>query len=178
MQKKVELSVYGIKQNKVAHLPTLYAFFSHSYNAYRNEFNFFADERWFPQTVWGLQLNIPVFSGLQRHARVQQAKITYMKDQNDLENLERALQFQEIQFKNNLTGAINKYELLKENINLAESIYNNAATKKDIGKANGILVSQKQNQLLMAQAQYLGSLVELFQAQLDLDKLYNKLLSK
>jgi len=178
MQKKVELSVYGIKQNKVANLPTLYAFFSHSYNAYRNEFNFFANERWYPQTVWGLQLNIPVFSGLQRHAKVQQAKITYMKDQNDLKNLERALQFQELQFKNNLSSAINKYQLLKENVVLAKSIYDNAATKKEIGKANGMLVTQKQNQLLMAQAQYLGSLVDLFQAQLDIDKLYNKLLSK
>ncbi|MDX2362022.1 MAG: TolC family protein [Crocinitomicaceae bacterium] len=178
MQKKVELSVYGIKQHKVAHLPSLYAFFSHSYNAYRSEFNFFADEKWYPQTVWGLQLSIPIFSGLQRHARVEQAKITYMKDQNDLKRLERALQLQEIQFKNNLTGALNKYELLKENIALAESIYENAATKKEIGKANGMLVTQKQNQLLIAQAQYLGSLMDLFQAQLDMDKLYNKLLSK
>ena len=64
MQKKVKLSTYNVKNNQYANLPSIYAFFSHSYNAYRNEFNFFNDEKWYPQTVWGLQVQVPVFSGL------------------------------------------------------------------------------------------------------------------
>ena len=178
LEQNITLSELNVKNNKFANLPSLYAFFQHSYNAYRNEFNFFADEKWYPQTVWGLQLNIPVFSGLQRHARTKQTKIKLLQDQSSLEQMERALQLQEIQIKNNLKGARDKYELQKENTKLAKSIYENALQVKDIGKGNSLVVTQKHNQMMIAQSQYLGSLMELFQAQLELDKLYNEILSK
>ncbi len=178
LEQNVTLSELNVRNNQFANLPSLYAFFSQQYNAFRNEFNFFADEKWYPQTVWGLQLNIPVFSGLQRHARTNQARVKLMQDQSNLEQLERALQMQEMQTKNNLRGARDRYELQKENAELARSIYQNALEVKEIGKGNSMEVTQKHNQLMIAQTQYLASLMELFQAQLDLDKLYNKLLSK
>ncbi len=176
MQKKVTLSTYSVKNNKFANLPSLYGFFSHSYNAYRNEFNFFEDEKWYPQTVWGLQLTVPVFSGLQRHARTQQAKITLLKDQNSVEQLENSLKFQEIQLQNNLRGAQNKLELQEQNVVLAKNIYANSLTTESIGKGSSIVVTQKQNQLMVAHSQYLGAIMELLQTQLELDKLYNKIL--
>lgn len=177
MQRKIQLSEYNIRNNQFANLPSLYAFFNQTYNAYRNEFNFFEDEKWFPQTLWGLQLNIPVFSGLQRMARTKQAKIALMKDELALEQLERSLKFHEMQTNNNLQGAQDKFNLQKENIVLARTIYENAIAKEQIGKGNSITVTQKHNQLMVAQAQYLGSLMDLFNAQLELDKLYNKILT-
>ncbi len=176
LDKNITLSELNLKNNKFANLPSLYAYFNHTYNAYRNEFNFFADEQWFPQTVWGLQLNIPVFSGLQRHARTQQARIKLMQDETKLEQMERTLQLQEAQLTNNLVGAKDKFELQKKNISLARSIYQNAVEAEQIGKGNSLSVTQKHNQVVMAQAQYLGSLMELFQAQLEMDKLYNELI--
>ncbi len=176
MEKQVRLSEYNVKNNQFTNLPTLSAFFQHTYNAYRNEFNFFADEKWYPQTLWGLQLNIPIFSGLSRHARTAQAKIKLMNDQNTLDQLEQNLQFQELQLKNNLNGAQNKFELQKENVRLARSIYNNAIIQENIGKGNSLIVTQKHNQLLQAQSQYIASMIELFQAQLSIDKLYNNII--
>lgn len=177
LEQSIVLSKLDLKNNKMANLPSLYAFFSQKYNAYRNEFNFFANEKWYPQTVWGLQLNIPVFSGFQRQARIKQTKLKLLKSENNLAQMERTLQFQEVQIQNNLKGAKSKYELQKENTALANLIYKNAIDKKEIGKSNSIVVTQKHNQLLMAQAQYIASLIELFDAQLEQDKLYNQLLS-
>ncbi len=175
LEQQVQLSEYNIKNNQFANLPSLNAFFQHTYNAFRNEFNFFADEKWFPQTLWGLQLNIPVFSGLTRHAKTSQAKIKLMTDQNNLKMMEQNLQFQELQYRNNLRGAENKLELQKQNVELASSIYNNEIIKEQIGKGNTIVVTQKHNQVMMAQSQYISSMIEYFQAKLALDKLYNKL---
>lgn len=177
MTKQIELSKYNIKNNQFANLPSLNAFFQQTYNAYRNEFNFFADKPWYPQTVWGIQLNVPIFSGLQRHARTSQSMIQLKKDQVSLEQLEDGLKFQEIQAQNNLIGAKAKYQLQLENIALARTIYENEITKENIGKGNSITVTQKHNQLMVAQAQYLGSMVDLFQARLSLDKLYNNIIS-
>ena len=176
LEKQVELYKMGVKNNKFANIPSLNGYFQQSYNAYRNEFNFFANEKWYPQTVWGLQLNIPIFSGLSRYARTAQAKVELMDSENQLSQVEQNLQFQEIQQRNNLNGAQNKFELQKENVQLASSIYENALTKEKIGKGNSIDVTQKHTQLLMAQANYIGSMVELFQSQLSLDKLYNNIL--
>jgi outer membrane protein len=176
LESQVKLSEFSVKNDKFANLPSLNAFFQHSYNAYRNEFNFFADEKWHAQTLWGLQLNVPIFSGLSRHARTAQSKIQLMKDQNNLIQMEQTLQFQELQLRNNLRGAQDKLDLEKKNIELAQSIYDKAVIKDDIGKGNSIIVTQKQNQLVMAQAQYLGSMMEFFQTKLALDILYNNVL--
>ena len=177
LEKRVYLNELDLKNNKMNYLPTLSAFFDQTYNAYRNEFNFFDDLPWFPQTVWGLQLNVPIFSGGQRYARTSQAKIVWMKEQNNLEYLEESLKLQEITFKNNLRGAQDKLELQKQNVELAKTIYDNSVLKEKIGKGNSILVTQKQQQLMVAQTQYVASLIELFSAKLDLDKLYNNIIS-
>jgi len=176
LDKQVILSELNIQNNRFKSLPTLNAFFQHTYNAYRNEFNFLADEKWYPQTVWGLQLNVPIFSGLSRRAVTAQSRITLMNDQNKLVQMEQTLQFQADQAINNLEGAQSKNELQKANVDLAQSLYENALAKEEIGNGNSIIVTQQYNQLIMAQAQYTGTLIELFQARLTLDKIYNNIL--
>lgn len=176
LEKQVTLSELNIQNNRFQSLPTLSAFFQHTYNAFRNEFNFFANEKWYPQTVWGLQLNVPIFSGLSRRAVTAQSRITLMKDQNKLEQMEQTLKFQVNQAQNNLEGARSQNELQKANVDLARSLYENAVAKKEIGQGNSVVVTQQYNQLIMAQGQYTGTLIELFQAQLTLDKIYNNIL--
>ena len=39
-------------------------------------------------------------------------------------------------------------------------------------------VTQKYNQLIMAQSQFVAAKIDLFQAQLELDKIYNNILDK
>jgi outer membrane protein TolC len=177
MEKQVKLSEYNLKNENMAYLPSLNAFFQHSYNAYRNEFNFFdSNEEWFDQTVWGLQLNVPVFAGGQRYSKTAQAKIRLMKDQNSLQQMEESLKLQETQAQNKLLSAKAKHELQKENVALARSIYQNEIEKDSIGKGNSMMVTQKYNQLIMAQSQLVTSMIELFQAQNELDKIYNNIL--
>jgi outer membrane protein TolC len=178
LQQQVEIDALNLKNKKSAYLPTLGGYFQQSYNAFRNEFDFFSDKPWFSQTVWGLQLSIPVFSSGQRKAQVEQAKIVVLQDENNYKITENALKMQEIQAINNLLGAQQKMQLQQENIRLAGKIYDNSILKQQIGKENSINVTQKYNQLMIAQSQYVGSLVDVFQSKLTLDKLYNQILNK
>jgi outer membrane protein len=175
-EKQIKLSEYNLKNNQYANLPTLNAFFQQTYNAFRNEFNFFANEKWYPQTLWGLQLNVPIFSSGSRYAKVAQAKIKLLQDQNNLSLLEESLKMQELQSRNNLLSAQQKLDLQLENVRLARSIYLNTLAKEEIGKESSLSVTQKYNQYLMAQSEYVASLLNLFQAKLSLDKLYNQLI--
>lgn len=177
MEDQVTMSEYTVKNDKAAYMPSLNAYLQHGYNAYRNEFDFFdSNQDWFTQTSWGLQLNIPILSSGQRYYKTQQSKVQLLKAQNSLEQMEQTLTMQSVQAKNNLESARSNYELQQENVRLAQSIYENETAKEQIGQGNSILVTQKYNQLVMAQAQLVGSTLDLLQAQLELNKIYNNLL--
>ena len=177
LEQQRQLDYYNMKYVKSAYLPTLNAFFQQTYNAYRNEFNFFANEKWFPQTLWGLQLSVPIFTSGGNIARVKQAEIKLKQDENSISQLKQSLKFQEIQAKNNLSGALQKLDLQQANIDLAGKIYNNALIRENIGQETSITVTQKYNQLVMAQAQYTSAKIAVFTAKLELDKLYNQILT-
>lgn len=175
-QQEITISQFNLKNNKYANLPTVNAFFQQTYNAYRNEFNLFANEKWYPQTLWGIQLNVPIFSSGMRYAKVSQAKIRLAQDNNKLSILEESLKFQEIQAKNNILSAQQQLELQAKNVELARLIYLNSITREEIGKESSILVTQKYNQYIQSQSQYVGSLINVFQSRLTLDKLYNQII--
>jgi outer membrane protein len=171
------LNSYNLKNLKAANLPSLNASFQHTYNAYRNTFNFFANEKWYPQTFWGLQLVVPLYSGGGRAARIKQAEIVLKENDNTLIQLKESLSFQEAQAKNNLSGALMKLDMQQANIDLAGRIYQHAIIRENIGQETSISVTQKYNQLMMAQAQYTAAKIAVFTAKLELEKLYNQILT-
>ena len=177
LQKQILLDKLDIRNKKMSVMPILKAQFQQSYVAYRNELNFFANQPWYPQTSWGIQLSMPIYTSGSNRAIISQSKIKLMQDENTLKITNQALKMQEIQALNNLIGAKQRLELQKENVQLAGKIYANTLIKEKIGKESSIVVTQKYNQLMIAQAQYTGSMVELFQAKLLLDKLYNQILT-
>ena len=175
LQTQIQLSACDVKNNKAGFLPSVSAFFQQSYNAYRNSFDFFENKPWYSQTNWGLQMRIPVFSSGKGKAIVKQSEIKLMQDENNFQLTKQGLQLQEKQLKNTLEYALQKRALQKENTNLAEKIYKNALKKEQLGNGNNVVVTQKLNQVMIAQAEYTASLIEVFKTKLELDKLYNKL---
>lgn len=179
LKQRKELREYELRNTQMANLPRLSAFFNHQYNYFSNEFDVFnTSNQWFYQTAVGLQLTIPIFSSGERWAKTQQAKIKIKQNEYAIKELEQALQMQEIQYKNDYQEAINKLQLQKKNSSLAKKIYTNAIARSEIGKESSISVTQKYNQLVAAQSQYVGAMVDLFTAKLNLDQLYNKLNNK
>lgn len=177
LRKQKQLSEYDLKNKKMSNLPRLAGFFNHQYNAFRNEFNFFdSNEEWFAQTVWGIKLTIPIFSSGERWAKMKKAEIAIKQDELSIQQLERGLKAQEIQLKNNLRQARTNLELKEKNVELARKIYNNSLTKAEIGKENSIMVTQKYNQLVGAQTEYVNAMMNVFNTKIELDELYNKLI--
>ena len=179
LNKRLELSRYELKNTKFANLPSLGAFFQHKYDAYRNEFNFFDNNAdWFEQTFVGVRLSVPIFSSGARWSRTQQAQLEIEKREFEINEYKRALQMQETQFTNDLKSAKDKLKLQQENVRLATSIYKNSITRSEIGKENSLMVTQKYTQAISAQAQYVGAMVDVFNARLNIDKLYNNIIQK
>ena len=69
-----------LKLAKSRALPTLNAFVNYGGNSFSDRFNFFSSgQQWFGSSILGVDLNIPIFSSLQRSASTQRAKIALEK---------------------------------------------------------------------------------------------------
>ena len=177
LKNQEQLTKYDIKNNIAVKLPSLSASFQHAYNAYRNKFDFFADKPWYPQTIWGIKLGIPIYSGGQKNAKIQQSKIELLKNQNDTKLLEYNLNAQEIQIKRNYQNALINLELQEKNISLAQKIYKNSLIRKDLGAANNLIITQQYNQLISAKTSHNLAYLEVLQTQINLEKIYNQILN-
>lgn len=168
------LDEFNVMNQKAGYYPSLGAFLTHSQNAFRQEFNFFGDGQWYPTTIWGINLQIPITSSGMKVMKVQQAEIKVEQDANNIQNLERTLEFQELQLKAQFQIAYDQMQIEKENVELAKFIYSQALKKKTAGAISSLDVTQLQNQLLQAEGTYISSIMQLLSVKIQLDKLFNK----
>ena len=120
-------------------------------------------------------MGIPIYSGGQKNAKIQQAKIKLLKNKNETDLLENNLKAQEIQLKRDYQNSLLQLELQNKNIILAEKIYKNAIIKKEIGKVNNITITQLYNQLIGAKAAHNIAHMDVLKTKLNIEKLYNQL---
>jgi len=156
IQIQEEVAELELKREKSAYLPQLAAFLTHSENTYHNEFEELGSD-WYPSTILGFKLTIPIFSSGSRRSKVQQKKLKLEKAKNTRLEVYQTLNMQVEQSKINFINAKNKYENQKLSLNLSKRINN----KTEIKYKNGVSSS---NELMIAQNQYLGTLSNYYQA--------------
>lgn len=120
-------------------------------------------------------MSIPIFSSGIRRAKVEQKRLELYQIQNNREIVSDQLIMQEKQYRYNLTSAIETYNSQKENMSLAQRIYNNTELKFRQGVSSSFDLIQANSNLLQAQNGYVSAAMELLQAKLKLDKLMNKI---
>ena len=171
-----ELNVLNVKYEQSQYLPLLNAFFTHQQNALRNDFDLLeSGQPWFPTTIWGLNLSVPIFSSGSRSSKVSQAKIQLKQTENSLSQLEKGLSIQTQSAKTNYDNAFDTYTTSKEAVSISKKIYNNYQIKFKEGLITSLDLSQIQTQYLSAQTQYIQSMYNLVSAKIELDKITNKL---
>lgn len=183
MKSQVYLYQLDKKRNTFAYLPSLVAFGSYGYQALGDTFNFFKKanygyingnyqkiDRWFPTTVVGLKLSVPIFDGLQKQRRWQQAYLNKQKTENDLANLTNAIQLEVNNSKITLTNANANLANQKKNMELAEAVYNTAKIKYEQGIGSSLELINAQTDLKTAQTNYLSALYDATIAKIDYQK--------
>lgn len=160
-----------LKLEKVAFLPRINAFFSYSKTAYGNDANLFKSSvSWFPSSLVGFQLSMPIFNSGQKMLRVQQAKIEVEKAENQKRLAEVTLQKDYLTAKADMETALEKYGNDKENRRLAEKILNKSKIKFKNGMASSTELSQIETQYIQSYGAFIGSTLQLLQADLKLKK--------
>ena len=73
VSQNLKLDELQLKITKSEGLPVVSGYFSHQQMAMRNSFNFFDTQKdWFPATLWGINVNIPIFNSGEGKAKTTQ----------------------------------------------------------------------------------------------------------
>jgi len=154
---------------KVSFLPKLNAFYNYQKTAYSNEFNVTSAD-WYPSSMVGLQITLPITYSGARTSRINQAKLQVEKAENEqLQNIQN-LQMQYLTALSDMESAMDKYKNDKENRAIAQRIYDKTQIKFNNGIASSTELSQNETQYLTAYSNYLISMLQLLRSKINLDK--------
>jgi len=163
-----------LKLEKTKALPSLSAFVNGGYSGNNEEFDFLNKEQeWFGSSMFGISLNIPIFSSGQRSARTQRARINLDKAENNLSDTEKQLKFQIASAKSNYQFAAEQFNTSKDNLALAERIERKNQTKFFEGISTSFDLRQAQRQLYSSQQEYLQAMLNVITEKATLETILN-----
>ncbi len=163
-----------LKLEKSKFLPNLSAFVNGGYAGYNQDFGFLNNnQKWFGSSLFGVNMNIPIFSSFGRSAATQRAKINLEKANEDLTEVEQKLKLQVATAKSDYQFAIEDYRNKKQNLNLSERIEQKNQTKYFEGIASSFDLRQAQTQLFSAQQDYLQAMLDIINKKAALETILN-----
>ena len=170
-QTNFQVSEKLLKLQKMAYLPRLNGFYSYTRTAYGNKANLFrSGVSWFPSSLIGFQLSVPIFNSGQKMLKVQQAKIDLDKALNQRKLAETTLQKDYLTAVADMESALEKFDNDKENRELAAKILDKTKIKFKNGISSSTELSQIETQYIQSHGSYISSVLQLLQAKLKLQK--------
>ncbi len=163
------ISRLNLRREQSTFLPNLAAVYRHSEKMKKPEFDFN------PKDVFQISMNIPIFSSGMRNVKVQQRELELQQVINIRNNAANGLQLENMNARNNISTAYEKYVNDKRNIELTKRIYDKTLIRFNEGLASSKDISDNLAQYLNAQNSLYSSIFSLISAKNKLDKLNNNL---
>ena len=169
---EADILLYRLEKSKA--LPSLSAFVNGTYTGNANEFNFTQpDQKWFYSSLFGVNLQLPIFSSLMRSAKTQKAKLAVVQAETRLEDTRNRLSIELEMTLNDVNLALKNYTTSKKDLALAERIEQKNKVKYLDGISSSFELREAQQQLYTVQNQYLQSMKAVIDAKTKLETLTN-----
>jgi len=170
-----KLNGFNVKRFQLSRIPTIAAFASYSKNAQRTKFNFFDKGDWFNTSFAGIKITVPIFDGFARKAKIENAKLSYAKTTNSLQQAKASMDYEVAIAGMKIKTAILTVDNQKQNIQLAEEVYNTTKKKYEQGLGSNQEIYTAQTELKVAQNNYYSALYDAITAKIDYLKAVGKL---
>ena len=170
-----KLSEYNVKRYQLSYLPTVNFSGAYSKNALRTKFDFFEGGDWFPTSLLSLNVNLPLFNGFAREARVKRTKIELKQIENQMDALKNNIDNENTQAKLNYISSVATVQFQKKNMQLAENVFQQTKKKFEAGTGSNTEISAAQADLVSAQNNFMNALYSALIAKVDLLKASGKL---
>jgi len=150
-------------------LPTLTAFGEYNLN--------FQNDQWsklynhdYPNSYIGLQLSFPIFQGGKRFHEIDQAELELKLYDYDFSALKSSINTEYTQALANYKSNLNNYDIQKDNLKLANDVYNIIELQYKSGIKTYLDVITAETNLRSTQANYLNALYQVLTSKIDLEK--------
>jgi outer membrane protein len=160
-------------------LPSLKAFVNYGYAGNADSFDFFkSNQKWYNSSLFGVSLEIPIFSSFERRSKTRQALFEYDNSDIHLFEIKEQLNLQAATAKSDYQFSIEQYESAKQNLELAQRIERKQQVKFFEGVSTSFDLSQAQNQLYTQQQNYVQSMLDVIAKKAALENALNIPLNK
>ncbi len=119
---------------------------------------------------------MPVFDGLQKKYKYNQAKLNLEKLNNGIKQQENTIDLELIQANINLANARTNLDIQKRNLALAQEVVRVSKVKYKQGVGSNLEVTNAESDLKEAQTNYYTALYDFMVAKIDLDKAQGQLI--
>lgn len=170
LAKQVELAKRNVHMAGWAYGPTIALAYNYTNQQYYGE----GGMRMTPPNVIQVSVKMPLWSSGKRAAGVVEKKIALEEAKNTLSETTDNLAIQYRQLCFNLTNAYETYINEKENIEVTQRVFNSATEKFKWGAASNLELTNASNDLINAQSTYVQAMLELINAQAELEEFLNK----
>ena len=170
-----ELALMNLKATKSEYYPTINAFLTYQAQAQRDQWDFLNPQgAWYPTSIFGVEMIIPIWSSGYRSSRVQQARLNLEKLQINDNKMETGLNIQAITAKADFKDAYFIYINKKSSLGIASKIYIKTTEKYKEGISSSMDLLNAHNQFLTTETEYMLSILDLMETKLVLEKLLTK----
>lgn len=164
-----QLNEINFKATRMTRYPSLVGFGNYQYQIQRTNL-FESDEPgFFPVSIVGLSMNVPIYSGGATAIKEQKIKLDIEKTEIQKQQFEKSV---ELQIMNAYQQYLNAKEAMyaaKRQQVLAEEIYDITQIKYKEGVGSSLETSQAEREVYAAQQQYMQSLFDLVSSKISLD---------
>lgn len=166
---------YDLKRYKMKGLPSLQLFVSTGAVRGSDKFDYLQTQMWYGYINTGLNLSVPIFSGMQRKRQVDQAFLAVKKSEVAIEDAKLGIDLEREQSASTFRNNVLTLEAQEKNMKLAEDVHNTTQIKYREGVGSSLEMTTAENDLLTAQNNYFTALYNAVVARIDLLKAYGKL---
>lgn len=170
-----KLNEFNIKRYKLSQIPTVALSGSLSKNAQRNKFDFFNKGDWYTFSNISLNISVPIFKGFYTRSKIDEAKLTLQKTENEIANLKLSIDNQVQTAVINFRTAIEAMDYQKQNRKLAEEVFEQTKKKYQAGLGSNTEINAAQTDLKAAETNYISALYDAIVARVDYLKAIGKL---
>ena len=174
IETSLQLNDLNIDYTRNIYLPSLNL--NASYNqAYQGD-KIFNDPNsfWAPTAIVGLSLNVPIFDGFGKKAKIQRAKLAYEIARTQQTQLSDLIYVEISNARIQYKSASKRLESQKKNLALAEKIHVTTQIKYKEGVGSSLEITQSEQSLFDSQRNYTQAMFDLLQAKVALDKALGK----
>lgn len=164
-----KLQEASVQYNKWSFLPQLSANGAYNLNYLNNDFNKLYNQS-YPASYAGLTLSFPIFQGGKRKYEIRQAQWELRRTNLDIVNLRNAVNAEYSGALANYKSNYASYMATKENLVLAEEVYNIIQLQYKSGVKTYLEVITSETDLRSAQINYYNALYELLASKVDVQK--------